>query len=226
MMHLHKLESSLEYHFKQVSLLEQALTHRSYSAHNYERLEFVGDVILDLAISIQLYKRHPKLPEGDLSKIRAGLVNQATLVSIATKLKLGDYLYLGEGEIKSGGKDRPSILADTLEAIIAAVSFDTNLQEANNLVERLYKEQLASCTNLIINKDSKTLLQEYLQARKIPVPNYTIVDTKGPQHDNIFLVECVIPELNIHTSAYGKNKKEASQAVAEQILANLIKGKK
>lgn len=226
MANLANLELRLGYKFNNLNLLKQALTHRSYSKDNYERLEFVGDVILDLAISMQLYKRFPELPEGSLSKMRAALVNQDTLVSIATRqLELGDYLCLGDGEIKSGGKLRPSILADALEAILAAISFDSSLNVVNKLIDRLYQDHLVNCQQLL-TKDSKSILQEYLQARRIPVPNYTIIDTKGPEHDNIFVVECIIPELAIQAKAYGKNKKEASQLVAEQILTILNKGNK
>lgn len=217
------LQQRLGYFFKDVSLLRRALTHKSYGKLHYERLEFVGDGILDYVIALILYQSYPDLPEGDLSKIRAALVNQEVLCELALSIKLGDYLLLGDGEEKSGGRTRASILADTLEAIFAAVSFDASIGEAQQVILDLYQVKLMHAVDLIA-KDSKSILQEYLQARKIDLPEYSIVEIFGPDHDTIFKVECRIEELGVDIVAQGKTKKEASQAAAFKVLS-IIKRK-
>lgn len=224
MINIEELQEKLGYFFTDVSLLKQALTHRSYSKVNNERLEFVGDGILDYVIALALFNNYPNVAEGDLSKIRSALVNQEALVDIAKDLDLGIYLFLGDGEEKSGGRQRASILADTLEAIFAAISFDTEFEKVRKIIERLYKNKLIDAQNLIL-MDSKSLLQEYLQANKIGVPIYNVISSTGPDHDSIFSVECKIPELKINVTAKGKTKKEASQLAAELALIK-IKGVK
>jgi ribonuclease-3 len=221
---IQELQLRLGYTFKDISLLRRALTHKSFGKPHYERLEFVGDGILDYIIALILYQNYPDLSEGQLSKIRAALVNQDTLCELALSLKLGDYLFLGDGEEKSGGRNRPSILADTLEAIFAAVSFDSNIADSKQVIEHLYQDKLTSYDDLII-KDSKSILQEYLQSNRMNLPSYTVVELTGPDHDSVFKVECSILELDIHATASGKTKKEASQAVALQILDIIEKRK-
>ena len=208
-----KLQNVLGYVFKDISLLSRALTHKSVGKPNYERLEFVGDGILDYAIALMLYQRYPDLSEGQLSKMRAGLVNKDTLSELASSICLGDYLLLGDGEEKSGGRDRPSILADTLEAIFAAISFDTDISNSVAVIGKLYQNKLINADSLI-NKDSKSILQEYLQLHKIDVPFYNVVELVGPDHNTIFKVECCIDKLKIKVVAEGKTKKEASQKSA------------
>jgi ribonuclease-3 len=214
---LKQLEAKLGYQFKSQVLLKQALTHRSYSRTNNERLEFVGDGVLDYAIAIILYNKYRELKEGVLSKMRASLVNQDTLSELANEINLGDYIFIGDGEEKSGGRYRPSILADCMEAIFAAVSIDSTVEQSLKLIERTFSKKLDNADKLI-DGDSKSILQEYLQARQITVPNYHLVGVVGPDHDSIFKVECVIEQLQIKVLAEGKSKKEASQVAASQVL--------
>lgn len=216
-----QLQLDLGYTFIDVSMLKRALTHRSFAKLNYERLEFVGDGILDYAIALSLYKRYPDLAEGELSKIRAALVSQDSLFDIANDINLGKYLFLGDGEEKSGGRSRPSILADTLEAIFAAISLDSSVLESLATIEKLFNKKFTNAEDLI-NKDSKSILQEFLQANRISTPLYNIISSSGPDHESIFCVECYIAELNVKVIAYGKSKKEASQIAAEKAL-QLIK---
>ena len=222
------LQESLGYSFKNLELLKQALTHRSLGKNNYERLEFLGDGILDHVIALNLYNKYNELSEGELSKIRAALVNQDALVKVANKIHLGNYLLLGDGEEKSGGRKRDSILADSLEAIFAAVSLDSSFEFAKLVVEKLYAEAIENIDQLI-TKDNKSLLQEYLQKYKISVPTYEIIESMGPDHDSIFSVRCEVAELGIKASAKGKSKKEASQLAAIKVLTELkernIRGK-
>jgi len=211
------LEKDLGYQFKNRALLKQALTHRSYGRVNNERLEFVGDGILDYAIAILLYQQYPQLKEGELSKMRASLVNQESLSQFAQQLKLGEYILIGDGEEKSGGRKRASILADCMEAIFAAVSIDSCVTEALKVITRIFSRKIESVKQLA-DRDSKSLLQEYLQARQMAVPSYNLVAVEGPDHDSIFQVECVIKDLHIKVRAHGKSKKEASQSAASQVL--------
>lgn len=211
------LQEQLGYEFKDVSLLKKALTHRSYGKNNNERLEFVGDGILDCVIAMNLYNIYPDIPEGELSKMRAAIVNQDGLVQIADQLNLGAYIFLGDGEIKSGGRQRPSILADCLEALIAAIILDSSFDRVRQVIERLFYYPLREQQNGK-TKDYKTQLQEYLQAKKYKLPTYNIVEMTGPEHDMIFSVECIIEELNIKAIGKGKGKKQASQDAAFNIL--------
>ncbi|MCE3269230.1 MAG: ribonuclease [Burkholderiales bacterium] len=215
-----KLQKALGYNFKDLALLKLALTHRSYSRQNNERMEFVGDGVLDYAIAISLYNRYPHFDEGNLSKVRSSLVNQETLAEIATKLGLGEYLSLGKGEEKCGGRYRPSILADCLEAVFAAITFDSSHIQAIKIIEELFDEYLENAENLI-SKDYKSILQELLQSRKLCLPVYTLRQTDGLAHRMVFHIDCVIADLQLKVTAQGRNKKEASQVAAEKALALL-----
>jgi ribonuclease III len=209
------LVRQINYAFKQESLLTQALTHRSYSGINNERLEFLGDGVLNCVMASQLYQRYPKLPEGDLSRLRAHLVKEPTLGEIASGLNLGDSLRLGEGEMKSAGWRRPSVLADALEAIIGAVFVDGGFSEAEALVVRLYAPLLDQLDPKSIAKDPKTLLQEYLQGRKVDLPEYVVLATEGEAHCQIFRVECYIAKLGVRTQGEGSSRRVAEQKAAQ-----------
>ena len=213
-----RLIQALDYAFQKPELLRQALTHRSFSSTNNERFEFVGDSILNYTVARMLYDQFPQLTEGELSRLRANLVNQNTLAEIAHELKLGDYLYLGEGELKSGGFNRPSILADALEATFAAVSFDADFQRAEQVVRRLYDSRVAAIDPTKHAKDAKTRLQEALQARKWPLPKYRILTQTGEAHEQWFKVVCDLGELIIESQGEGGSRRAAEQQAAEVAL--------
>lgn len=215
------LARRLGHDFAQKTLLEQALTHRSHGSLNNERLEFLGDGLLNCIVAHLLYQTFPKLPEGDLSRIRAYLVKEATLSSLATSLALGDHMRLGEGELKSGGWRRPSLLADTLEAIIGAVFLDAGFQAAETMVTRLYEPLLKDLDPKSIGKDPKTLLQEYLQGRKLALPEYVLLATEGEAHCQTFRVECRIPSLNVQAPGEGGSRRAAEQQAAEAAYSML-----
>ncbi len=214
----------LAYEFKEPSLLNQALTHRSHSAANNERLEFLGDGVLNFIIAGLLYQTYPNLAEGDLSRIRAHLVKESTLSDLAISLNVGDALNLGEGELKSAGWRRPSVLADAMEAIFGAVYLDGGFDAAKHLVERLYQPLLEKLDPKSIGKDSKSLLQEYLQSRKIAVPDYQVKATQGEAHCQTFLVECHIAKLNLRTQGEGTSRRLAEQQAAQIAYERLLKG--
>lgn len=209
--------------FKNKALLVQALTHRSHSSTNNERLEFLGDGVLNFIIANQLYLRFPKLAEGDLSRLRAHLVKEPTLSEIAISLNIGDALRLGEGELKSGGWRRPSVLADALEAIIGAVFLDAGFEAAEALVVRLFTGLLNQIDPKSIGKDPKSLLQEYLQGRKIDVPEYQVLATEGEAHCQTFRVQCDIAKLKITTQGEGTSRRAAEQQAAESAYKQLVK---
>lgn len=215
-----ELQKVLDYNFTDIGLLKLALTHRSHSRQNNERMEFVGDGVLDCVIAINLYNRYPYLLEGDLSKIRAALVNQDTLAEIANNINLGQYLILGNSEEKSGGRKRPSILADSLEAVFAAIAFDSTIIQVTKVIERIFINYLDNVKPLV-NRDYKSILQEFLQAHRLKLPIYEIRGIDGPEHNHVFQVECIVPELNIKATGFGKNKKEASKIAAEKVLAQI-----
>ena len=217
------LARSLGHDFKHPQLLTQALTHRSHGSPNNERLEFLGDSVLNLAIADQLYQRYPKLPEGDLSRLRASLVKEATLSEIASTLHLGEALRLGEGELKSAGWRRPSVLADALEAIIGAVYIDSGYDAASGLVGRLYAERLQILDPKAVGKDAKSQLQEYLQGHKIDVPEYAVLGTEGEAHCQTFRVECHIRKLDLRTQAEGTSRRAAEQVAAQLAYEQLIR---
>jgi ribonuclease-3 len=201
--------------FTQASLLQQALTHRSYGTPNNERLEFLGDSILNCVVAGLLYNKFPRLPEGDLSRLRAHLVREATLSGIASGLSLGDSIRLGEGELKSGGWRRPSILADALEAVIGAVFLDAGFAAAESVVGNLYAPLLQHLDPRTIGKDPKTLLQEFLQGRKLALPEYVLLTTEGEAHCQVFRVECRIPALDVSAQGEGGSRRMAEQQAAE-----------
>lgn len=222
-MTLQILSKRLPYKFLNQSLLSQALTHRSYSAQNNERLEYLGDGALNFIIANQLYQRYTTLDEGDLSRLRAQLVKEATISEIANTLNLGDALKLGEGELKSAGWRRPSILADALEAIIGAVYLDGGFSAAEALVLHLYAEKLNTIDPKVIDKDPKSLLQELLQGKKVAVPEYAVVHTSGEAHAQLFIVECFIQKMDIRTVGEGTSRRIAEQQAAQLALQALEK---
>ena len=215
------LQQRLQHQFSNISLLSRALTHRSFSADHYERLEFLGDSVLGLAISDLLYTRLGSLPEGDLSRVRANLVRQETLHELALKLGLPDVLKLGEGEMRSGGPKRASILADALEAIIGAVYLDAGFNTAQALVHRLFEAVEINPHMQAIGKDAKTELQEWLQGRKMKVPIYTVVGTTGAAHKQSFDVECEVPELRLSERGIGGSRRAGEQAAAAAMLQTI-----
>lgn len=215
------LQHRLQHTFSQISLLERALTHRSFSAHHYERLEFLGDSVLNLCISDLLFTRLSALPEGDLSRIRANLVKQDTLHKLADKLQLSAHIKLGEGELRSGGKNRPSILADVVEALIGAVYLDAGYSKAQALVLRLYEGVDINPQMQAMGKDAKTALQEWLQGRKMKVPVYTVVATQGAAHQQSFDVDCEISEWGLKERGTGISRRTAEQAAATLMLEKI-----
>jgi ribonuclease-3 len=217
------LQRKLGYSFAQAALLQQALTHRSHSAANNERIEFLGDSVLNCCVAHELYQRFGALKEGELSRLRAGLVRQETLADLAQQLELGTYLHLGEGELKSGGFRRPSILADSLEALLGAVFLDGGFAAAQGVIRGLYASLLEHMDPQTLGKDSKTLLQELLQARKIPLPQYAVVATQGAAHNQLFQVECQIPQLAIRTVGFGASRRIAEQEAAQLAFAQTHK---
>lgn len=216
----------LGYQFQTPALLTQALTHRSFSGINNERLEFLGDSVLNFIIAHQLYLRFPKLPEGDLSRLRAQLVKESSLADIAVGLNLGDELKLGEGELKSGGWRRPSILADALEAIIGAVYSDAGFAPTETVVLKLYAEKLENIDPKIIDKDAKSQLQEYLQGKKIDLPDYNVLAIEGEAHAQTFKIECAINKLNIASIGEGTSRRIAEQQAAQFAMNKIAESKK
>lgn len=214
------LQRRLGHSFAQSALLERALTHRSFSSEHYERLEFLGDSVLSLAVSGLLFERLSRQPEGDLSRIRANLVKQDTLHALALDLGLPDLVRLGEGEVRSGGRQRPSILADALEAIIGAVYLDAGFDAANALVRRLYQGVDLSPGQSVQSKDAKTALQEWLQGRKMKLPTYRVAATTGEAHRQTFEVVCQI-ETGHEARGSGTSRRAAEQAAATALLQQL-----
>jgi ribonuclease-3 len=215
---LSTLEQRLGYEFANRELLAQALTHRSHGAVHNERLEFLGDAVLNCTIAQLLYQKFSRLNEGDLSRLRANLVKQQSLAEIAERLELSQYLRLGEGERKSGGFRRPSILADTLEAAMGAVFVDRGFEAAREVITRLFEPVLKSVDPKTLGKDSKTLLQEYLQGKRLPLPLYSVVETRGAAHNQEFEVECAVPKLDISVRGSGRSRRAAEQAAARMAL--------
>jgi ribonuclease-3 len=215
------LQTRLQHEFSNTDLLIQALTHRSFSLDHNERLEFLGDSVLNLAVADLLFQRLSALPEGDLSRIRANLVKQDTLHRLAVDLGLPGIIRLGEGEARSGGHKRPSILADALEAIIGAVYLDAGYCAAQNLVQHLFIEVEINPEMQAIDKDPKTELQEWLQARKMSLPLYRVVGTLGAAHQQTFDVECEIIELNFSERGIGASRRAGEQAAASAMLQTI-----
>ena len=215
------LQERLQHRFKTSALLQRAVTHRSFSADHNERLEFLGDSVLSLAVASLLYVRLSAQPEGDLSRIRANMVKQETLHQLALGLQVADVLRLGEGESRSGGHKRPSILADALEALIGAVYLDAGYGPAQALVHRLFAAVEINPHMQAAAKDAKTALQEWLQGRKMKVPGYRVVATEGAAHLQTFEVECHIPELALTQRGTGNSRRAGEQAAAAAMLATL-----
>ncbi len=216
-----KLEHALNYNFKNKKLFDTALTHRSVGRDNNERLEYLGDALLGFIVAEAMYSRFPDATEGDLTRLRASLVKGEMLASMARDLDLGDYLKLGGGELKSGGWQRDSILANAFEAIIGAIYLDSGFSTCCEKVLALYKAPLENSSLENTNKDPKTRLQEYLQAQKHELPIYTVIGEDGAAHKKMFSVKCEIEELGINVHADGRSKRNAEQAAAQKAL-NLL----
>ena len=212
------LQQRLQHQFADPKLLARALTHRSFSSDHNERIEFLGDSVLNLAVAAMLYEQLSELPEGDLSRVRANLVKQETLHQLAVVLGLPSLLRLGEGEAKSGGQKRPSILADALEAIIGAIYLDAGFAKADELVRRLFKDVAINPQMPAIGKDPKTELQEWLQGRKMNLPIYRVVGTMGAAHKQTFDVECEISEYGRAERGIGGSRRAGEQAAAAAML--------
>lgn len=212
------LQQRLQHQFADPKLLLQALTHRSFSSDHNERIEFLGDSVLNLAVAAMLYEQLSQLPEGDLSRVRANLVKQETLHQLAVVLGLPSLLRLGEGEAKSGGQKRPSILADALEAVIGAIYLDAGFAKADELVRRLFKDVAINPQMPAIGKDPKTELQEWLQGRKMNLPIYRVVGTMGAAHKQTFDVECEVSEYGRTERGIGGSRRAGEQAAATAML--------
>jgi ribonuclease-3 len=204
------------YRFANSQLLRQALTHRSHNTSHNERLEFLGDAVLNCIIADELYRAYPALQEGELSRVRASLVNGQSLSGLANTLGIGAQLLLGEGEIRSGGAQRPSMLADAVEALIGAVFLDAGFAAARDFTLRIFAPLLKDVDPRVAGKDAKTLLQELLQARHLPLPVYSVIKTEGEAHEQSFEVECRIADLNIITVGAGASRRAAEQAAARR----------
>ena len=215
---LQALQKRLQHEFTHPKLLAQALTHRSFSSDHNERVEFLGDSVLNLAVAGLLYEQLSELPEGDLSRVRANLVKQDTLHQLAVGLGLPELLRVGEGEARSGGKNRPSMLADALEALIGAVYLDAGYDKADQLVRRLFKDVQVNPQMKAIGKDPKTELQEWLQGRKMRLPAYKVVATHGAAHQQTFEVECEITEFGRAERGIGPSRRAGEQAAASAML--------
>lgn len=215
------LERRLGYRFNDPILLQQALTHRSYGTPNNERLEFLGDSVLGLVIAQELYARFGAHPEGKLSRLRAALVRAQTLAEVALEMELGEHLRLGEGELKSGGFRRPSILADALEALFGAVLLDGGVEAARGVILRLYQPLVEGLDPKQEAKDPKTQLQEYLQGRHSALPSYRVTSTTGIAPNEVFQVECVIADLGVSALGSGSTRRGAEQDAAQQAFERL-----
>jgi len=218
---LDDLSHRLDYRFRNPRLLEEALTHRSVSERNNERLEFLGDSILNFVIADELFKRQPEDSEGELSRLRASLVNRETLASISRQLDLGAHLRLGSGERKSGGRRRDSILSDALEGLFGAVYLDGGFVACRDLIVRLYANRLHNLPSAAELKDPKTRLQEHLQSARLPLPTYQVLEIAGKAHDQTFRVECRIPGVETATVGEARSRRRAEQRGAEAMLRAL-----
>lgn len=211
------LEEKIQYIFNDPQILSRALTHRSHSTENYERLEFLGDAVLDMVLSETLYNQFQELEEGKLSRIRAHLVNQKALAAIARDIELDKHLILGKGE-RSTGKNRDSILSDSLEALIGSVYIDGGFEEVQTIIQKLFHEMIRDINSDDLFIDSKSALQEALQKNNMELPRYNLKKTQGEQHEQIFEVECFVSSINLTTIGIGKNLKTAEQEAAQKAL--------
>ena len=219
-----RLSRIIGYRFTDPSLLEQALTHRSAGPVNNERQEFLGDAILGFIVADALYRRFPDASEGDLSRLRARLVKKESLARLARDLGLGDFLHLGAGELRSGGQSRDSILADALEALFAAIYLDGGYGATRETVLRLFRPSLESLPANAREKDPKTRLQEWLQSRRLPLPDYRIEQVSGRQHEQLFIVECRVDGLGLSSRGRGGSRRKAEQDAAENLLQAIRQG--
>lgn len=211
----------VDYRFSDPGLLDKALTHRSAGERNYERLEFLGDAVLDLVISERLFHLHPDAPEGDLSRMRSRLVRADTLKDVAARLELGGHVRLGSSELKSGGRRRASILGDALEAVLGAIYLDGGYEACKTVVLELFESSVAALPSADELKDAKTRLQEYLQARGRPLPRYSLVDERGADHDKEFTARCSLEDSDESAEAPGSSRRKAEQGAAELMLGQL-----
>jgi ribonuclease-3 len=212
------LMNSIGYNFKQIRLLEIALTHRSKDVENNERFEFLGDAALGFIITAKLFQQFPHIREGELSRLRAHLVNETSLLEIAQKFNLGEHLRLGSGELKSGGTRRKSILADTLEAIIGAIYLDSDIMTCEKIILNWFQEKLNNLDTLETSKDAKSRLQEYLQSHKMPLPEYTVTSITGESHTLYFQISCQVERLDYHSEGAGSSRRAAEQIAAKDFL--------
>lgn len=218
---LNLLAKKLGYVFTTPALLEQALTHRSAKGPSNERLEFLGDAVLNFTIAAALYEARNKAMEGELSRLRANLVNGRVLAEVAQAFELGDFIRLGSGELRSGGSQRASILADAMEAIIGAIFVDGGFEAARHCILQWFATRLQSLDKVGVIKDAKTQLQEYLQARKYHVPIYTVIKVQGKDHDQLFIIECKVDGMRLKTQGEGHSRRIAEQIAAENFLQEL-----
>jgi ribonuclease-3 len=216
------LQKRLGHQFRNAALLQQALTHRSHSVLHNERLEFLGDSVLNCVVASLLFDSFSSIDEGDLSRVRANLVKQQSLYEIAQRIELSQFLRLGEGELKSGGFRRPSILADTLEALFGAIYLDAGFDVAREVIKSLYSSVLVSIDPTTLGKDAKTLLQEFLQSKKIALPLYNVVATHGAAHSQEFEIECLVPKLDIQVFGTGGSRRAGEQAAAKLALETAL----
>lgn len=218
-----ELEARIGYQFKNKALLKRALTHRSFGAEHNERLEFLGDSVLNCVIGHALFLRDRHFTEGVLSRVRANLVCERALDEIAAQIHIGQFIYLGEGELKTGGADRPSILADACEAVFGAVFLDGGFGQAQDVILRLYEPILSAkaMSNERLSKDHKTLLQEFLQARRMPVPVYRIIKVTGAAHCQHFECACSVAKADMEEFGEGRSRREAEQEAAGKMLDKL-----
>lgn len=219
-----ELESRLRYAFRDRRLFERALTHRSYGADHNERLEFLGDSVLNLSAASMLYQHAARQDEGQLSRLRAALVRAETLANVARSLDLGRYLRLGEGEAQSGGAQRESILADAVEALLGAIYLEAGFDAAQDVVRRLFGPLIDTLDADVVRKDAKTQLQEILQGKRLPLPVYTVVNVQGAAHRQHFLVSCAVPALGLSVEGEGESRRRAEQAAAAEMLVRIAQG--
>ena len=216
------LEQKIQYNFIKKELLTQALTHRSYNDKNNERFEFLGDALLGAVIAQVLYSKFPKATEGELSRTRSSLVNGETLFQIASELELSKYILLGEGELRSGGLQRQSILADCLEAIVAAIYLDSDFDTCKTILLNWYKDIIGNLDISAMAKDPKTILQEWLQAKQLELPEYTIVSQAGTAHDMTFVIKCQVKSLQVVTDGSAKSRRKAEQIAAVKAMELIL----
>lgn len=216
-MKLDQLCNNLGYQFKDRNYLKDALRHRSMGKNSNERLEFLGDSVLNFVIAAELYRLYPAIMEGELSRLRANLVNGETLAELANELQIGEYIQFGSGELKSGGAKRKSIIADATEAIIGAIYLDGGIEASKERILVWFENRLRTATQTTL-KDPKTRLQELLQTCKLPLPVYTVVEVHGAAHAQTFHVECSVPGIDAHTTGIGPNKRRAERDAAEKFL--------